>query len=116
MADVVLDCATLEREGVTVKVYTPDGTPRLTVNDRYLVENNGRMGVFVQTGADATTVTVEIPQTLDGQAVTPRRVEVPANTLKALGHWPTEIYNNALAQVALSFSAVAGVKLFCACL
>ena len=31
MADVVLECATLEREGVTVKVYTPDGTPPLSV-------------------------------------------------------------------------------------
>ena len=74
------------------------------------------MGVFVQTGADATTVIVEIPQTLDGQAVTPRTVDVPANTLKAIGHWPPNVYNNALAQVALSFSAVAGVKLYCACL
>ena len=73
------------------------------------------MGVFVETGADATTVTVEIPQTLDGQAVAPRTVDVAPFNLKGLGHWPTEIYNNARAEVALSFSSVAGVKLFCAC-
>ena len=79
------------------------------------MQNNGRMGVFIETGADETTVSIAIPQTLDGQTVRPREVIIPANSLYGLGDWPPEIYNDAASQVALSFSSVTGVRLFCAC-
>ena len=112
MADVVVDCAKLERDGVPVRGY--HGVA-LSTEDRYLVENNGRMGIFVETGADETTVSIAIPQTLDGQTVEPREVTIPANSLFGLGDWPTRIYNDAASQVALYFSSVTGVRLFCAC-
>ena len=112
MADVVIDCAKLVRGGVAVKDYKGAA---LSPDDRYLVQNNGRMGVFIETGTDATRVIVVIPQTLDGQAVRPREIIVPANSLYGLGHWPPGVYNDAEAQVALSFSSVSGVRLFCAC-
>ena len=116
MADVIVDCAELARSGVVVTAYTALTTPPLRPTDRYLVRNNGRMGVFVQTASIATTVRAEIPQTLDGQAVAPKAVVVPANALVGVGHWPADIYNNAQAQIAITFSAVRGVKLFCACM
>ena len=116
MADVVIDCAELARSGVAVTSYSDRTTPPLNTADRYLVRNNGRMGVFVQTASIATTVKAQIPQTLDGQAVAPKAVVVPANSLVGVGHWPADIYNNAQAQIALTFSAVRGVKLFCACM
>ena len=110
MDDVAIDCAQLVRAGILINRVTA-----LSIGDRYLVPNNGRMGVYVETGAEATEVTVEIPQTLDGQAVLPRVVPIPPNSLYGLGNWPTSIYNDAKSQVALSFSPVTGVSLFCAC-
>ena len=109
---MVIDCAALERLGVRVRVY--EGAA-LSVKSRYLVLNNGRMGVFVETGGSPTRLSVEIPQTLDGQRVIPREVTIPANSLYGIGDWPTEIYNDAKSQVALSFASVAGVRMFCAC-
>ena len=107
---MVIDCAQLDRDGSLI-----NRVAALSITDRYLVLNNGRMGVYVETGAEATELTIEIPQTLDGQAVMPRGVTIPANSLYGLGNWPPEIYNDAKSQVALSFSSVTGVTLFCAC-
>ena len=59
---------------------------------------------------------MDIPHTFDGQSVDPKRISVAANSLVGIGDWPTTIYNDANAQIAISFSAVAGVKLFCSCL
>ena len=111
MADVVVDCARLSRDGTPIDRLSPS----LSIKNRYLVLNNGRMGVYVETGARATRVSIEIPQTLDGQVVLPREISVPANSLYGLGDWPTDIYNDAKSQVAFSFSSVTGVTLFCAC-
>ena len=110
MADVVIDCAFLLRSGVSITEYAS-----LSTEDRYLITNNGRMGVFIATGAEETTLSMSIPQTLDGQKVMPREVNVPANSLYGIGSWPAEIYNDASAQVALSLASVIGVELFCAC-
>ena len=113
MADTVISCAQLERDGVLVKDYKG---AVLSTEGRYLVQNNGRMGVFIETGAEATRVSIGIPQTLDGQSVRPREVIIPANSFYGLGHWPPDVYNDGSAQVALSFSSVVGVRLFCACI
>ena len=110
MADVVLDCAFLKRSGVPITEYAA-----LSTEDRYLITNNGRMGVFIATGANETTLSMSIPQTFDGQTVMPREVEVPANSLYGIGSWPTDVYNDGSAQVAFSLTQVVGVELFCAC-
>ena len=115
MADHEIDCASLSRGGAPITGYTEASTPPLSTADRYLVENNGNMSVFVETGPDPTTVTVEIPHTVDGQSVDPKTIGVAANSLVGIGGWPPRYYNNADAQIAISFSAVAGVKLFCSC-
>ena len=109
---MVIDCAQLARDGIPIRAY---GDMDLKVTDRYLAPNNGNMGVYVETGAEATTLTMVIPQTLDGQVVLPRKITIPPNSLYGLGDWPPQIYNNAKSQVALSFSAVTGVRLFCTC-
>ena len=116
MADIEVSCAVLDRTGTEVRVYTSEGTPALTTADRYLVKNNGKMSVFVEAGATVTTVSVEIPQTLDDQPVEPRRIPVGPNEVMGIGHWPPNIYNNARSELALTFSSVDGVKLFCSCL
>ena len=110
MADVVIDCAIMQRSGVSIAEYTS-----LSTEVRYLTTNNGRMGVFIATGAEETTLRMSIPQTLDGQKVIPREVDVPANSLYGIGSWPADIYNDASARVALSLTSVTGVRLFCAC-
>ena len=116
MADRDIVHAALARAGVQVEVYTEASSPALSTADRFLVENNGKMSVFVEAGSTPTMVRVEIPHTIDGQVVSPRTVEVAANSLVGIGDWPTDIYNDANARVALSFTSVDGVKLFCACL
>ena len=110
MADVVLDCAFLERSGVPITEYAA-----LSTEDRYLTTNNGRMGVFISTGEKETTLNMSIPQTFDGQRVLPREVDIPANSVYGIGSWPTGVYNDGSAQVAFSLTSVSGVRLFCAC-
>ena len=112
MADVVIDCAQLARDGILVADYR---APVLSIKNRYLVRNNGRMGVFVETGTEQTKLTMAIPQTVDGQNVFPREIIVPPNSLYGLGDWPPAIYNDAKSQVAFKLSSVTGVRLFCAC-
>ena len=112
MADVVIGCAQLARGGILVEDYR---APALTIKNRYLVRNNGHMGIYVETGAEAVRLTIEIPQTLDGQAVFPREITIPPNSLYGMGEWPTEIYNDAKSQLALTFSSVTGVRLFSTC-
>ena len=109
MADVVLDCALLERSGMAILEYSA-----LSTEDRYLALNNGRMGVFVTTGVKPTLMSFHIPQELDGQNVYPREVLVPPNSIYGIGSWPTGVYNNASAQMAFTLTVVHEVKLFCA--
>ena len=116
MADHEIDCASLSRGGAPITVYTEASTPALSTADRYLVENDGTMSVFVETGPDPTMATVDIPHTVDDQPVQPKSIEIAANSVVGIGSWPPDIYNTADAKMAISFSAVAGVKLFCSCL
>ena len=57
MAGEELGCASLVRDGAQLSVYTEASTPAINTSDRYLVENNGKMSIFVETGDDPTEVT-----------------------------------------------------------
>ena len=107
---MVVNCTQLARAGIEITDYRT-----LSIRNRYLVPNNGLMSVYVETGAEATKLTIAIPQTIDDQSVEPRVVKIPPHSLFGLGDWPTQIYNDAKSQVALRFSSVSGVRLFCTC-
>ena len=116
MADVTLTHQRATRSGLEEVYSTSSTDPALSTTDRFLIENNGKLLLRVATGDTATTVTIEIPQTVDGQSVTSRSVAVPANSHRTIGHFPTSIYNNADSQIAITLSAVTNVELAAVCL
>ncbi len=57
--------------------------------------NTGREALYVDNAGDsACVITLDIEQTVDGQAVTDPTVSVPANSIMAIGPFQTAIYNN----------------------
>ena len=116
MADQRINCDLVSRDGLEEAYLTEASSPPLSSEDRYLVRNNGRMMLRIATGEEGTTVTMEIRATVDGQVVNPRVVSIPANSHRVWGDWPPQHYNDALADVALAFSSVEGVKVAAFCL
>ena len=117
MVDIEVSCAVLDRTGTGIQVYTSESTPALTTADRYLVKNNGKDVSLCRDGSHANDS--ERRDTSDpgrpGRGA-PRRIPVGSHGLQGMAHWPPNIYNNARSEIALTFSSVDGVKLFCACL
>lgn len=69
--------------------------------------NTGGEFVIVKNGdASPTTVTLDIKATLDGQPVTDRTVSVAAGAEVAIGPFPTNHYNDANQEVALTYSKI----------
>lgn len=55
--------------------------------------NTGREMLHVKNGATDVVVTVQVPRTVDGQAVTARTVTVPATEERMIGPFPPSIFN-----------------------
>jgi hypothetical protein len=77
------------------------------------VPNDGHTFVEIKnTSGSAATVTLDIPGTVDGQAVTDRTVTVGATTGdKMIGPFPPSIYNQDDGTVLLSFSHVTSLSI-----
>lgn len=67
--------------------------------------------LLVTTGGTATTATIDIPTTVDGQAVTDRQVVMPATTAvcKLIGPFGPE-YKQADGNVHVNFSSATNAK------
>lgn len=61
--------------------------------DGHSIQNDGRMLLHVKNGATDETVTLKIPRTIDGKAVTNPTVVVTASQDRFIGPFPVEIYN-----------------------
>lgn len=68
------------------------------VTNGHVVPNDGHVGLLVMNAsvADAHTLTIELFRTVDGQAVEPRIVAVPANVTLAVGPFPAGDYGASL--------------------
>lgn len=93
----------MARVNVPVTQVTRSGVapPTPTTGDatnNHQVVNNGRTLLLVEnTGSgSARTVTLNLKQTVDGQAVTPRAVSIPLSDSRYLGPFPVEQYGRLL--------------------
>ncbi|MGW5509897.1 hypothetical protein ACWEV9_19295 [Streptomyces albogriseolus] len=93
MPRVALTVTNLSRAGVAPPAET-DGDP---VN-HHSVQNNGRMLLLVRNASASTprTVTLRLPGVVDGQALTPKTVEIPAEESRYIGPFPTGDYGSTL--------------------
>lgn len=74
--------------------------------------NNGRVMIHIKNGdASDHTVTVDIPKTVDGQAVTDISVTVTASEERFIGPFPPSIYNDSDGYVNLTYDAVTSVTI-----
>ena len=106
MADVDVVNQVANRMGLEVD-FTTFGA--LAVADNYKIPNKGnRTALLVETGANATTVTIVTTKIVDGDlAVEDREVDVAANELEVIGFLDKEWYS---AELDVSFSVITNVK------
>lgn len=104
MATVTKNAETVERAGIAA---TYNGA--LSAADTYKVPNNERTVLhFKNTGGAATTVSFDIPGTVDGQAIADRTVQVPAtNGDRFVGPFPRRVYGD---DITFTLSVAAGVS------
>jgi len=102
MADLTLE--TITRAGLTPALPAADvgGDSFVNTGKEFLYIDNASGGVL--------TVTLDIQQTVDSQAVIDRTVTIPDGAFKLIGPFPTNIYNDAAKKVNVTYSTVVGVK------
>ena len=108
MARTVLAVQIVPRTGLNA-VFTAANT------DGHSVANDGRMFLHVKNGVTATVVvTLVIPQTVDGQAVTNRTVSIPTSNERYIGPFPAGTYNQGGGvgdQIHIDFDQVVNVTI-----
>lgn len=75
--------------------------------DKFL--NTGREYVVFLTGGAQRVVTVTTPYQLDGLAVGPRTITVPANSFVIAGPFPPLYHNDGSGFVVLNYDNVSGI-------
>jgi len=60
--------------------------------------------VFKNGSGSQMTLTIATQQTVDGEAVADKTIDVPAGETQLFGPWPTSIYNDSNAKVQLTYS------------
>ncbi|MET9550545.1 hypothetical protein ABZY36_35370 [Streptomyces sp. NPDC006627] len=93
----------MPRVPVPVTQITRAGvTPPTEVNgdatNHHVVQNNGRVILLVRNSGSTVsrTVTLRIPNIIDGQGVTPKTVSIAQSTSKYIGPFPTDSYGSSL--------------------
>lgn len=66
--------------------------------NHHSIQNNGRVILLVANAGESTprTVTLRLPGVVDGQALTPKTVTVPASASRYIGPFPTDAYGSTL--------------------
>jgi len=77
--------------------------------DGHSIPNTGAEILHIKTVGTACTVTIPIPGTVDGQAVTSKTVVIGTSSERMIGPFPTNTYNQADGSVHFTFSAVTAV-------
>ena len=78
-------------------------------NNGDLFANTGREYLIAITGGLQRIITVATPYLLDGKAVGPRTITVPANSYVIAGPFPPVYHNNGSGQVVLTYDTTAGI-------
>jgi hypothetical protein len=108
MARVSIPVTTIDRTGEA----PPAQVNADSVNKNQLDANDGRTIIeIVSSDAGAQTVAFEIPGSLvDGQAVTPKAITVPAGATRYIGPFPKAIYNQTGGELFLDPSVSTTLK------
>ena len=108
MADFELDITDVTRGGVTAAYNTVDGTvvaaATLATDDRFIIQNNGRVMLHFVNLATAASIEIDTPGTVDGLPIGNRTIPIAINTAVFVGPFPTPIYNNSAAQVVITLT------------
>lgn len=80
--------------------------------DGSYVPNDGRVFLHVKNGSESSiNVTIETPNTVDGNAIADLVVAVGAGVEKLIGPFAPGIYNDEDANVKVTFSAVTSITI-----
>ncbi len=108
MARTDLPVVQMTRAGFNLAAVS--GTAVNAVDGNAFINNGRRMVRLQNTDSSARTVTVQIPGTVEGQAIPDRTYNVPATTGDVLIPPLPGIYNQADGKVYLDFDAATGLK------
>ncbi len=101
MADVTLTVQDVARTGLDL---TAAKTTVITANDYYFA-NDGRTKLYVKNATGSPcTVTIDVPATVDGQAVTDKTVSVATAKEFEIGPFPQNWYNDGAGRVKVNFN------------
>ena len=81
-----------------------DNKTGATSSNTYLIPNNGRVVLVVQSTAGAT-ITVATPGTVDGNAIADLTFAAAATKQYVIGPFPPDVYNNSAGQLSVTVSA-----------
>ena len=78
--------------------------------DGHYVPNNGRVFLYVRNTGSQSTMTIQTPGSVGGNAVADSTATCTATTGdQVFGPFPPDIYNDALGRIFISFSSTTGV-------
>lgn len=89
-------------------------TPTYAAGDAangHALPNSGTEFIHVKTVGTGTTVTVSIPATVDGQAVSSKTYVLGTNTERMIGPFPPSIYNQPDSNVYIDLTSATSVTL-----
>lgn len=92
----------ISRAALTPAFVTPDAAGSSFQND-------GTPVLHVKTGGTGTTVTIPIPNTVDGQTVASKSYVIGTTSERLIGPFPAAIYNQASGEVFVDYSSITTV-------
>ena len=104
MARTALTVQTISRSGIT-PTYSAANV------DGHSIPADGIAFVHVKTVGTGCTVSVPVPKTVDGQAVTSRSYVIGTNSERMIGPFKSDPYGQADGTVSIDFSAVTAVTI-----
>lgn len=104
MARTALTIQNIHRNGLTPSYASANV-------DGHSIQNGGQEFIHVKTVGTACTVTVETPNTVDGQAIGDRTIVIGTNSERLIGPFPARDYSRSDGTVNINFSAVTAVTI-----
>lgn len=88
----------------------PTNTGSLSTSNTYLVPNDGKTVLRVNNkSGEATKVTIKTPNTVGGNAIADKEVEVIAGEERIIGPFERDTYNNVDGNLEVTFSKITEV-------
>lgn len=102
MARTALTVQQISRAGLTPSYVTPDALGSSVPADNEAF-------IHVKTGGTGTTVTVQVPKTVDGQAISSKQYTIGTNAERFIGPFPNDPYAQASGEAYIDYSSITTV-------